>query len=449
MEGVAQTIKQETFRLRKGACPEAAAACPRPRLGARFSAVAPQKALRMTDLFLPSGTSPTDASAPDGSALASPSDHLLPITFTGSGSEYFRIWIVNLLLTIVTLGLYFPWAKVRRLRYFYGNTLVGGHPLDFHGEPQRMLRGFLLVAVMGLLYGVAGKVSAAAGVIALLIVAAVWPALFRASQQFRLANTSWRGLRFRFAGTQAGAYRAMLPLFVPAGLSLLLAWSNEQTARLPATAWVLSLGFFVSLLAFPWLLWMLKKYQHDHLALGQIQTGFNAGAGSYYEIGLKTLGVAICTFLVVGLVVGILSGIGFSEVQQRNIDGRFSTAMIFGLIAGLVMAYFCALLVIQPYATSRLQNLVWNGTAHPEVRFESRLRFWKLLRLTLKNMALTLVTLGLYLPFAKVAMARLRLEAVTVFTTSDPDAWVGALQARADDASGDAAADFFGIDVGL
>ena len=35
----------------------------------------------------------------------------LPISFTGSGSEYFRIWIVNLLLTFVTLGLYYPWAK--------------------------------------------------------------------------------------------------------------------------------------------------------------------------------------------------------------------------------------------------------------------------------------------------------------------------------------------------
>ena len=33
--------------------------------------------------------------------------------------------------------------------------------------------------------------------------------------QFRLANTSWRGLRFRFRGSLGGAYRAMLPLFVP------------------------------------------------------------------------------------------------------------------------------------------------------------------------------------------------------------------------------------------
>jgi hypothetical protein len=50
--------------------------------------------------------------------------HHVPIEFTGSGSEYFRIWIVNLLLTLVTFGIYYPWAKVRRLRYFYGNTLV-------------------------------------------------------------------------------------------------------------------------------------------------------------------------------------------------------------------------------------------------------------------------------------------------------------------------------------
>ena len=48
------------------------------------------------------------------------------IQFTGSGSEYFKIWIVNVLLTIVTLGIYSAWAKVRRLRYFYNNTRFAG-----------------------------------------------------------------------------------------------------------------------------------------------------------------------------------------------------------------------------------------------------------------------------------------------------------------------------------
>ena len=49
----------------------------------------------------------------------------LALRFTGSGSEYFRIWIVNLLLTVVTFGIYFPYAKARKLRYFHENTLIG------------------------------------------------------------------------------------------------------------------------------------------------------------------------------------------------------------------------------------------------------------------------------------------------------------------------------------
>src|SRR6059058_745587 len=35
--------------------------------------------------------------------------------FTADPKEYFRIWIVNLALTIVTLGIYSAWAKVRKL----------------------------------------------------------------------------------------------------------------------------------------------------------------------------------------------------------------------------------------------------------------------------------------------------------------------------------------------
>ena len=36
-----------------------------------------------------------------------------PLEFTGSGGEYFRVWIVNLLLSIVTLGFYTPLARRR------------------------------------------------------------------------------------------------------------------------------------------------------------------------------------------------------------------------------------------------------------------------------------------------------------------------------------------------
>jgi uncharacterized membrane protein YjgN (DUF898 family) len=388
--------------------------------------------------------SPAAASAP--LPLPGPR-HPLEIAFSGSGSEYFRIWIVNLLLTLVTLGLYYPWAKVRRLRYFYGNTSVGGHALDFHGDPKRMLRGFLLVGAMVLLYSVAGRVSPTAGLIAFLIVAALWPALFRASMQFRLANTSWRGLRFRFDGDLRGAYLAMLPLFVPGAISLIGVILDGRSAR--AGDRVAGLAFLAALALFPLFFWRLKKYQHDHYALGQARTTLDTGAGSFYGLALKTIGVVLIVSLLAGAVAAVVGGFGALALVFGGNGNRASVAAIIAMTLLFISAYAAMILVISPYLTSRLQNLVWGRTRGPLVEFDSRLRFWPLLRLTLKNWLLVLVTLGLYLPFAKVAMTRLRLEAMSVQTMLPPDELADRLRRRADDAAGDAAGDLFGIDIGL
>ena len=64
--------------------------------------------------------------------------------FRGNAREYFGIWIVNILLTIVTFSLYAPWAKVRRLRYFYGNTLFYRRKFDFTGVPTRIMIGRII-----------------------------------------------------------------------------------------------------------------------------------------------------------------------------------------------------------------------------------------------------------------------------------------------------------------
>ena len=410
-----------------------------------------------TEPTLDASDSAADAAARASREAASVRGHELPVSFTGSGSEYFRIWIVNLLLTLVTLGLYHPWAKVRKLRYFYGNTVVGEHALDFHGDPLRMLRGFLLVGLLVVLYSVAGNVSPTAGFVAFVIVAAVWPALFRASQQFRMANTSWRGLRFRFTGDMAGAYRAMLPLFVPSLLALaalLFVGEPAQGEPLeapdnPALVGLAAAVPLAMLLLLPLLWWMLKKYQHDHYAIGQVQTQLRTGAGSFYLVFLKTLGVGLLSALVVGAVGGLLAGAGIAALFSGRARGTdwFGAAVAF--VAVLMLAYAAMVLVVQPYVTSRLQNLIWSRTKSTEVRFESALRFWPLFGLSVKNWLLVLLTLGLYWPFAAVAMARLRLGAVTAFTRNAPDELVSRVRDRADDASGDAAGDLFGIDIGL
>src|SRR5690349_19493845 len=72
----------------------------------------------------------------------------LALGFTGDGREYFRIWVVNLLLTLATLGVYSAWAKVRRLQYFDRNTVLAGASFDFHGNPKAVLAGRALALVL-------------------------------------------------------------------------------------------------------------------------------------------------------------------------------------------------------------------------------------------------------------------------------------------------------------
>ena len=67
--------------------------------------------------------------------------------FTGKGSEYFSIWIVNLLLSIVTLGIYSAWAKVRREQYFHRNTLLDEQPFDYTGNPRSILLASMITGM--------------------------------------------------------------------------------------------------------------------------------------------------------------------------------------------------------------------------------------------------------------------------------------------------------------
>ena len=371
-------------------------------------------------------------------------EHRLAVQFTGSGSEYFRIWIVNLLLVLVTLGIYYPWAKVRRLRYFYGNTVVDGAPLDFHGAPKKMLRGYALTGVLVTLYSTAGNFSPTAGLLAFLIITGLWPALFKSSMQFRFANTSWRGLRFRFKGTLAGAYRALVPLFVPAAV-VLAALALEPAARQPPLGYAIAAGgvVFAMLLAAPWLWWNLKRYQHNHYALGQMQTELRSSVGAFYVVFLKTAAVLMASASAVGLLLALMAGgLPWS-------GGRRGFAVVVAAILWLLALFLLVQVIVRPYFTSRMQNLLWSRTGNSSLRFRSQLKFRPLIGLTLKNWLLMLVTLGLYGPFAAIALARMRLQAISVTTRVNPDALIDQARAHEGEAAGDAAGDLLGLDIGL
>jgi len=348
-----------------------------------------------------------------------------PVRFTGRGAEYFWIWIVNLALILLTLSLYRPWARVRTLRYFYGHTQIHRHPLDFRGDPWKMLRSQLLVTLLVLGYGFSHGTSprtSMLGLFSLALLALLWPALFRASMQARLAYTSWRGVRFGFEGSLRGAY---LFFSVPVLLVALAAAGATQPGRWQTGPALASLVLLYALV--PWFYWLLKKYQHDHFTYGRHKAELRVGAGPFYGIFLRTTGMALLVLLLSLLALLGLAAMTWGTLQplssaQAVLGAARQTGVAIAPLAGLSL--FVVLLlqaVLRAHFMARTQDLVWSRTGSRVFRFKSELRAGPLVRLLFKQGLLMVFTLGLYYPFAQVALLRARLQAITLVSRATLD----------------------------
>ncbi len=371
------------------------------------------------------------ATEPAGSAWTA------PFEFTGNGAEYFRIWVVNLVLTLVTLGIYSAWAKVRKTRYFWQNTRLAGHVFDFHGRPAAILRGRILALTMLLAYSWSFQFSLVAGAVTITILCALAPWLFLKAQQFRLYNSSHRGLRFGFPATPGDAYLVALPpLLLWFGFIL----SAAAVATFRATRYAVALAIFPLLIAvlLPALHHRLKAFQHRHAKWGDRQFSFDPARWAFYKTYLKGLGVGVLAVILIGA-----GGSALAVALSHWHASRTMMGVAFGLLGSMVYLF------LWPYMSVRLQQVVWRHTYVDGVRFDTAIRVWPLLRLVAVNVALTIVTAGLYWPFASVALARYRITSMRMSMVT-PLAWVNAdKDIRALTAVGDAATDSFGLDIGL
>jgi uncharacterized membrane protein YjgN (DUF898 family) len=379
-----------------------------------------------------------------------------PIEFTATGSEYFRIWIVNLLLTLMTLGLYLPWARVRKFQYFYRNTWVDGDALDFHGNPRRMLRGMLIAAVFLIVYSAGGYFSGWIALVVALAFVGLWPALFRAMMRFRLANTSWRGLRFRFTGDTAGAYACLAPplalMLIPTAMIGMLAPTDgelDPDAALPGIMpWVV--GFYVSCLiafviALPYFLWRIRRYQHDNYNLGDQRVRLDVDLGVLYGVFIKATGVGFLSVAVLAVIVVI--GVAAGVMAGKGDGGR--TAGVAIIFAASVAAILVLNILQKSYLQVRLQNLFWSKTGNEALRFQSDLRLAPYLWLQCKNYPLIFLTLGLYWPFAVVHTRRAQIQAVELRSWIGLDQITQIAEPENPAAVGDMAADLFDFDIGI
>lgn len=337
--------------------------------------------------------------------------------FTGNGGDYFRIWIVNLLLTVLTLGIYSAWAKVRRLQYFYQHTELAGSRFDYHGKPLSILKGRAIALLLVLAYNFSFNISLAVGLITLVVIAAVFPWLLRNALRFRAHYSSYRGLRFSFRGSLADAYRVFL------GYGLLTVITLYITAPIFHRE--------------------LKRYQHGNARFGSLGFGFDASVGAFYRVYAIT-GLAIIA--AVGVTAALLGG-SFAGVQAA-LQGR--DAQMVGIVVAVLGVAVMVLIgqFVGPLFTALSGNLIWNHTQLGAHRFESRLSPWKLLWIGLSNTVMVMITLGLFMPWAAVRLARYRAECMSLLLTDSLDAVVADVE-QGIGAVGEESAELFDIDIGL
>ena len=225
--------------------------------------------------------------------------------FYGTGSEYFRIWIVNLLLTIITLGIYSPWAKVRRLRYFYGNTELNDESFDFTANPKRILIGRLIAIGVYLIISVLGEFSPVIAAVGGLLIMALFPWLVRSTLRFRARNSQYKNVRFAFVGSLLAAY-VLFGLVIFANLLITGVGYVAVNAQMVGTGVGIFLIGFALLAPFAWRLF--KSYQFDNTQFGEMAFAWHASMLDVYKAVLIPIGIAIL-ISIVGVVMAGLGGV--------------------------------------------------------------------------------------------------------------------------------------------
>lgn len=337
-----------------------------------------------------------------------------PVTFGGSASEYFRIWIVNLLLSVCTLGIYSAWAKVRSRRYFLGNTILAGSGFDYHGDPIKILKGRLIMAGLLVLYGFAGRISPIGGGIAAVLFLAIFPWLLVRAAMFNLGNTSYRGLRFGFQKDYKGSYAVFFK-----GIAIT----------------IVTLG-----LGFAYARFMDMRFRISRSRFGKTPFVFSGTATEVFGIYAKASGIVALALILCGILIGIGGTLGSSnsEFDLRSV----------GAMVGMLTIYPSGLIAMAMF-NSRLFNYKTKSTTLGPIRFQSTLRMRDLSGLYITNLLAIAFTLGLALPWVLVRMHRYRVSRTTVLATpADFDAFASGSTENSG-AVADAAADFWDIDLGL
>ncbi|GFE51101.1 membrane protein [Roseobacter cerasinus] len=351
-------------------------------------------------------------------SIGLPSD-AKPFKFKGNAREWFGIWIVNLLLSILTIGIYSAWAKVRAKKYFCNNTYVEGRNFDYHATGKQILIGRLIIIAFFVVFQVILTTAPVLGLILAVGLIFAYPWLIVRSMQFNARMTSFSNVRFGFVGTTGQAVLVFLIYPILMALTLYTTFPIWDRA--------------------------VKRFSIDNHKLGQARFKFDAGLGAFY----KALLAALTWILAVGVIGVLVTGFSFSAFYIALDNAESDPGVAIAAVGLIYLMFFAAILPAAFIYQALVRNEVYNTTTlEGGHRFASCVSAPRLLWLAISNMVVVVFTLFLMLPWAQVRMARYLTSHTGLIPGDTLDEFVNQQQAEGS-AAGDAYTDLEGIDVGL
>lgn len=296
--------------------------------------------------------------------------NILPFEFRGKGFEYFKLWVVNALLTVLTLGIYSAWATVRNNRYLHANLYLNNTHFRYLATPMQILKGRVVAIVALIIYTIALEFMPTVGAILGIALLIAIPYFVNKSLAFDRRMTSYNNIQFRFHATYWQAAKAII-------------------------LWPL-LGVFTLGILYPKAYKEINAYLVNNSSYGKTQFHFSAKAWDYGKPAL----IAAAIMLAFSLVTW---GIG-------------STIPAFLAILPVIVLPAYLLLIIFFIVT--VNNIFYRNLHIEEHNFNASFTMPGLFKVMLINVLLVIVTVGLYLPAAKIRMIKYLAENVSLEANS-------------------------------
>ena len=341
----------------------------------------------------------------------------LPFEFTGKAREFFGIWLSNLLLSILTLGIYSAWAKVRRRRFFLGHTLIGGHRFDYHADPKVILKGRAIVVSVLVVMSLVSELSTVLSGTSLVLLMLALPWLANRSLRFNARMTSFRNVRFDFSGTYGKSLLAfvLFPLLGLLSLGLLQPFATRYSGR-----------------------YLAMNYSY-----GEAKLESDPQLKRLYKGFFQAFSIILIPFVV---LLGIVARHDWDleRLVLVPIDGATGWLIDFSPFA-LIIALYLAFFHYRAVARNSILGSLSISRVH---QLKSEISGFRLAWIVLSNSFLTLSSFGLLQPWGAVRRWRYETESLQLIPGGSLDEFIGRIQ-PAEGVIGSEYTDLQDIDVGI